>query len=82
MKQIKQLCRTEMITKTKLFGFLGLALLAFLVEPPVAKAGIISYTVTDSTIGDGSAAGIISDDGTAIGTWAVSGFSFTRLNLT
>jgi hypothetical protein len=43
---------------------------------------LLGYSVTDSTIGDGSAAGNILDNGNTIGTWSVSGFSFTKLSAT
>jgi hypothetical protein len=69
--------------KSKLFGVVVLVLIVFLVELPVAKGGIVlSYLVTDSTIGDGSAAGTIRDNGNTIGTWLVSGFSFHKLSPT
>lgn len=38
----------------------------------------INYTVTDSTISDGDAAGTIRDGTTQIGNWNITSFSFTK----
>lgn len=62
-----------------------LALLLALAGAPVSQSRAavldINYAVTDASIGDGSAAGTIRDGSTQIGTWTVTSFSFTRLDL-
>jgi len=59
------------------------AVVALMVAVPMVRGAlVISYAVTDSTIGDGSASGTILDNGNVIGSWAVSGFSFAKLSPT
>jgi len=65
----------------RLFLLLALALVGVAVSQSRAAVLNIDYTVTDSSIGDGTASGTIRDNGNQIGTWAVSSFSFTRRNL-
>jgi len=51
-----------------------MAMLASRVDAAVLN---IDYLVTDSTIQDGSASGIIRNNGNLIGTWTISNFAFT-----
>lgn len=59
----------------------ALPLLGVLISRVQGAVLDINFTVSDSTITDGSAAGTIRDGSTQIGTWTVTSFSFTRLDL-
>jgi len=54
-----------------------LPLVGALVSRGQASVLNISYGLTDSSIGDGTASGTIFDNTNQIGTWAVSGFNYT-----
>ena len=54
-------------------------LVGILVSRGQASVLNISYGLTDSAIGDGTASGTILDNGNQIGTWSVTGFTYTLL---
>ncbi len=58
---------------------LVLPLIGMLVSRVDAAVLNIDYLVTDSTIQDGTASGIIRNNGIQIGTWSVTGFTYTLL---
>jgi len=67
----------------KPLGPVLMLVIAMVVAAPVARGAlVISYAVTDSSIGDGSASGTILDNGNVIGLWDVTAFSFTKLSPT
>ena len=55
--------------------------LFFIIQLPSEAVVLnINYTLTDSTITDGAAAGTIRDGTNQIGTWGITNFTFTRRN--